>query len=53
MSTAPDGWGRWLGMTPKRVPDYNNFQQIIGTAVYVGIVALVIGIIIFIILRRR
>ena len=49
MSTALDGWAK----SPKNVPDYNDFQQIIGTAVYIAIVVIAIGIVIFMIRRRR
>ncbi|MBV8179140.1 MAG: hypothetical protein JOY55_22035 [Mycobacterium sp.] len=53
MSTALAGWSLWLAMVPNHVPDYNNSQRIIGVAVYVAIIVIVIGIVIFIIRRRR
>ena len=53
MSTALDGWCRWLALGPVETPDYNNSQQIIGTVVYVAIILIVIGIVIFIVRRRR
>lgn len=46
------GLGSWA-TSPKNVPDYNDFQQIIGTAVYIAIVLIAIGIVIFMIRRRR
>jgi hypothetical protein len=49
MSTALDGWV----LSPKHIPDYNDFQQIIGTAVYIAIVVIAIAIVIFMIRRRR
>jgi hypothetical protein len=52
MSTALAGWSRWLAMVPNHVPDYNNSQRIIGVAVYVAIIVIVIGIVIFIVRRR-
>jgi hypothetical protein len=48
-STALDGWA----ISPKNIPDYNDFQQIVGTAVYIAIVVIAIGIVIFMIRRRR
>jgi hypothetical protein len=53
MSTALAGWCRWLAMVPNRVPEYNDSQRIIGVVVYVAIIVIVIGIVIFIIRRRR
>jgi hypothetical protein len=53
MSTALNGWCRWLAMVPNHVPDYNNSQRFLGAAVYVAIVVIVIGIFIFMIRRRR
>jgi hypothetical protein len=53
MGTALAGWSRWLAMVPNQVPDYNDSQRIIGVVVYVAIVVIVIGIVIFIIQRRR
>jgi hypothetical protein len=53
MSIALAGWCRWLAMIPKPVPDYNASQRIIGAVVYVAIVVIVVGILIFIIRRRR
>jgi hypothetical protein len=49
MSTGLDGWA----ISPKNIPDYNDFQEIIGTAIYVAIVVIVMGIVIYIIRRRR
>ena len=49
MSTALDSWAT----SPKNVPDYNDVQQIIGTAVYIAIVVIALGIVIFMIRRRR
>jgi hypothetical protein len=49
MSTGLDGWAISL----KNIPDYNDFQEIIGTAIYVAIVVIVMGIVIYLIRRRR
>jgi hypothetical protein len=49
VSTALDSWAT----SPKHIPDYNDFQQIIGTAVYIAIVVITIAIVIFMIRRRR
>jgi len=49
MSTGLDGWA----ISPKNIPDYNDFQQLIGTAVYIAIVVIALGIVIFMIRRRR
>jgi hypothetical protein len=49
MSTGLDSWAT----SPKNIPDYNDFQQIIGTAVYIAIVVIAVGIVIFMIRRRR
>jgi hypothetical protein len=50
MSTALAGW---LAMVPDHVPDYNNTQRIVGAVVYLAILVIVIGIVIFVIRRRR
>ena len=49
MGTALDGWAT----RPKNIPDYSDFQQIVGTAVYIAIVVIAVGIVIFMIRRRR
>jgi hypothetical protein len=49
VSTALHGWA----VSPKHVPDYNYFQQILGTAVYIAIVLIAVGVVIFMIRRRR
>jgi hypothetical protein len=49
VSTGLDGWA----ISPKHIPDYNDFQQIIGTAVYIAIVVIAVGIVIYMIRRRR
>ena len=49
MSSGLDSWAT----SPKNIPDYNDFQQIIGAAVYIAIVVIAIGIVIFMIRRRR
>jgi hypothetical protein len=49
VSTALDDWA----ISPKNIPDYNGFQQIVGTAVYIAIVVIAVGIVIFMIRRRR